>query len=212
MTNKPFMPEKETDHLTKVYAKARVILEYGSGGSTHLAATMPGKYIMSVESDFDWTRDLRRDLAGAASSVILHHVDIGPTGPWGRPLNDERWRAFHRYPNSVWEQTWFRQPDVVLIDGRFRTACLAAVMLRTTRPVTVLFDDYGVRDRYRLVEKIIKPSRSIGRMAEFQVQPNAVSQSEIGFVVEQFFQMTVHGEGEAAYRIAGPDPLPSSKN
>ncbi|MET4132433.1 hypothetical protein ABIE62_001568 [Porphyrobacter sp. MBR-155] len=201
MTNKPFMPEAETAHLTQVYADARVILEYGSGGSTRVAAAMPGKFIMSVESDLDWTRGLRRDLAGAASPVILHHVDIGPTGPWGRPLSDDKWRAYHRYPNTVWDQTWFRQPDVVLIDGRFRTACLAAVMLRTSRPVKVLFDDYGVREKYRLVEKVIKPSQTIGRMAEFTVLPGATSQADLGFLIEQFFEMTVHGEGEAAYRL-----------
>jgi len=195
------MPDAEVAHLKQAYADARVILEYGSGGSTRLAAGMPGKFVMSVESDPDWMRKLRRDLATAASPVILQHVDIGPVGAWGRPLTDAGWRTYHRYPNSVWEQPWFKQPDVVLIDGRFRTACLAAVILQTRRPVRVLFDDYGVRDRYRLVERIIEPQAMYGRMAEFLVMPGAYTKADIGFLVEQYFQMTIHGEGEVAYRL-----------
>lgn len=200
--DKPSMPDDESAYLTEVYEDAHVILEYGSGGSTRVAAHMPDKFIMSVESDLDWARQLRRDLASAASPVILQHIDIGEVGLWGRPLTDQSWRGYHKYSNFVWDQPWFRQPDVVLIDGRFRTACLAAVILRTTRPVKVLFDDYGVRERYQLIERLIKPDKMIGRMAEFSVKPGAYSPSDIGFLIEQFFWMTVHGEGEEAYRLA----------
>ena len=162
---------------------------------------MPDKLVMSVESDLEWTRSLRRELADAQSTAILQHVDIGETGPWGRPLNAANWRNFHRYPNSVWDEPWFRQPDVVLIDGRFRTACLATVILRTKKSVRVMFDDYGVRDKYRLVERVIKPWQMIGRMAEFRVKPDNYSPDDIGFLIEQYFQGTIHGEGEKAYRV-----------
>lgn len=195
------MPEAEVEHLKRAYADARIILEYGSGGSTRVAADMPGKFVMSVESDLDWMRKLRRDLVTAASPVILQHVDIGPVGPWGRPLSHAHWRTYHRYPNSVWEQPWFRQPDTVLIDGRFRNACFAAVILHAKRPVKVLFDDYGLRERYRLVERIIQPHSISGRLAEFLVAPGAYTRDDIGFLVEQYFQITVHGEGEESYRL-----------
>lgn len=201
MSSAPYMPEAETAFLRMLYRKARVILEYGAGGSTHLAAQMPDKLVMSVESDLEWTRSLRGELADAQSTAILQHVDIGETGPWGRPLNAANWRNFHRYPNSVWEEPWFRQPDVVLIDGRFRTACLATVILRTKKSVRVMFDDYGVRDKYRLVERVIKPWQMIGRMAEFRVKPDNYSPDDIGFLIEQYFQGTIHGEGEKAYRV-----------
>lgn len=201
MSEQPYMPEREVDFLKMVYGKSKVILEYGSGGSTRIAADMPDKLIMSVESDLDWTRSLRHDLMNAKSPVILQHVDIGETGPWGRPLDDRSWRNYHRYPNSVWDEPWFRQPDVVFIDGRFRTACLATVILRTRKSVRVMFDDYGARDRYQLIERIIKPYQMIGRMAEFRVKPDNYSPDDIGFLIEQYFQMTVHGEGEKAYRV-----------
>lgn len=202
----PFMPEAEVEHLTHAYAEAKVILEYGSGGSTKVAARMPGKYIMSVESDRAWARELRQTLAGPdiLSRSVIHHVDIGVTGPWGRPLNDREWRDFHHYPNSVWDQPWFRHPDVVLIDGRFRTACLAAVLLRAERPVQVLFDDYGVRPLYHQLEKIIKPARMVGRMAEFHIKPNLTRQRDMGLLIWQFFQVSLHGMLEKDYQVSHP--------
>ncbi|WP_374408325.1 heparinase II/III family protein [Pelagerythrobacter sp.] len=181
----PRMQEDEVTYVTCNYQNADVILEYGSGGSTRVAAHMHGKLVMSVESDLDRARQLRRDLAGAASPVILQHVDIGEVAPSGRPLTDRSWRNSHGYANSVWDQPWFRQPDIVLINGRFRTACLASVILRTNRPVKVLFDDYG--EHFQLIERAAKPVKTVGRMAEFLIKPGAYSQQEVGLLIEQFF-------------------------
>lgn len=198
----PYMPEDEAAHLTRVYSEASVILEYGSGGSTELGSRMPGKYIMSVESDRDWARSLRQRLCGPdiLSPVVVHHVDIGRTGPWGRPRDDRAWRRFHAYPNEVWEQKWFRHPDVVLIDGRFRTACFATILLRVERPVRVLFDDYGVRPLYHQVEEFVRPAAMFGRMAEFRVEPGRVDPRKIGLLISQFFQGSIQGMTEADYQ------------
>lgn len=202
----PFMPRAEIEYLSQKYAEASVILEYGSGGSTEIAVRMPGKYIMSVESDIAWARQLRQKLSASSllSQPVIYHADIGPTGPWGRPLNDSAWRKFHLYPNSVWDQNWFRHPDVVLIDGRFRTACLATVLLRAKRPVRVLFDDYGVRPLYHQIEEVIKPVRMIGRMAEFQIEPGLAQQKDVGLLLQQFFWVSLHGMSELEYQVLPP--------
>lgn len=203
MTEKhePFMPEAESKYLRDAYQEARVILEYGSGGSTRMAASMPGKYIMSVESDRDWARELRHELIGSRSPVTILHVDVGKTGPWGRPLDETAWRRFHAYPNLVWDQKWFRHPDVVLIDGRFRTACFSTIFLRAERPVRVLFDDYGVRPLYHQVEQFLKPKAVVGRLAEFWVEPGQVKPKMISTIIAQFFKGSVHGTVEKDYQI-----------
>lgn len=197
------MPDAEVAHLKRVYSDATVILEYGSGGSTELAARMPGKYIMSVESDRDWARNLREKLCSPEilSPVVVHHADIGRTGPWGRPLDTEAWRSFPDYPNGVWDQTWFRHPDVVLIDGRFRTACFATVLLRAEKPVRVLFDDYGVRPLYHQIEEFLRPRKMIGRMAEFRVEPRHINSRKTGLLIRQFFQGSLHGTNETYYQV-----------
>lgn len=197
------MPAAEVAHLTQVYSEANVILEYGSGGSTELGARMPGKYIMSVESDRQWSRDLREKLnvSEVISPVVVHHTDVGETGPWGRPVDLQAWRRFPNYPNDVWDQTWFRHPDVVLIDGRFRTACFATVLMRAKKPVRVLFDDYTVRPLYHQIEEFVRPSAMIGRMADFLIEPAVLDQRKFGLLVRQYFLGSLHGVSEVYYQL-----------
>ncbi len=64
-------------------------------------------------------------------------------------------------------------PDVVLIDGRFRVACFLTVMLRATKPVTVLFDDYHKRPEYHWIEEFGAPVDRARRMARFEVTPRS---------------------------------------
>jgi hypothetical protein len=105
---------------------------------------------------------------------VVHHVDIGPTGKWGMPTRPRFHGRFHRYALSVWDRPDLGEPDLVLIDGRFRSACLVAVMLRAMRPTTVLFDDYEDRTHYRGVEKLARKEEIVGRMARFTVTPGAI--------------------------------------
>ncbi|WP_416463386.1 hypothetical protein [Sphingomonas sp. VDB2] len=167
------LPSMEAEFLRETYDKARVILEYGSGGSTVLGGSAAGKLIFSVETDRQWALSLQRrfDEADLPSPVIIYHVDIGETGAWGRAKDDSSWRKFYRYPTSIWTENFFRHPEVVLIDGRFRAACLVNACLRAKQPITVLFDDYADRKAYHAVEALLKPSDIIGRMAVFHIEP-----------------------------------------
>jgi protein O-GlcNAc transferase len=167
------LPLAERMLLTATYQTARVILEYGSGGSTVLAAQMPRTLTFSVESDQAWACELQRkfDQSDVPAPPILYPVDIGKTGRWGRPINDKKWQNFHRYALSIWIEPFFRHPDVVLIDGRLRPACFVATCLHIRKPVTVLFDDYVDRPSYHIVENLVKPVEMVGRMARFVIQP-----------------------------------------
>jgi len=167
------LPADEAAWVREAYAGAGAILEYGSGGSTVLAAGMPGKTVFSVESDRRWAARMEAwfEAHPPAARVIVHHADVGPTRKWGMPTSQEHWRTFHRYPLAVWDLPDFVHPDVVLIDGRFRAACLLAVLYRASRPVTVLFDDYGNRRGYHRVESFVKPMEVRGRMARFEIEP-----------------------------------------
>ena len=54
------LPPQEAEALKEAYAGADTILEYGSGGSTVVAAERPGTLVTSVESDRGWARMMRR--------------------------------------------------------------------------------------------------------------------------------------------------------
>ena len=170
------------------YSAARVILEYGSGGSTVMAAEMPGKTIFSVESGADWARNMAAylDTVRPSSPVSLHHVDIGPTGQWGVPTTTSAFRDYHRYALSVWDREDFVHPDLILIDGRFRAACAFAALMRCERPVRVLMDDYTNRPAYHIVERVIPKVETRGRMARFDVAPERLPRAHLTEIIGSF--------------------------
>lgn len=180
------LPVAETKLLIEEYSKAKTILEYGSGGSTLLAAADPHKTVISVESDLNWTQNLRNAILGECpetSSAFIHYVNIGPTKEWGYPVNDNAWQQYHKYPLDVWDQPFFKDPDIILIDGRFRLACFATAMLRVTKPTIILYDDYVDRPEYHVVESLIKPTRIAGRMAQFVIEPGKIDKSRLTEII-----------------------------
>lgn len=182
------LPQAEADWLRAAYAEAGTILEYGSGGSTVMAADMPGKTVFSVESDVEWLAGLARWFVQSPprSRVVLHHGDIGPTGKWGHPEGEAAWRRFHGYPVSVWDRADFIHPDVVLVDGRFRAACLLTVLFRITRPVSLYFDDYTDRPHYHRIEKFAKPRETRGRMVRFDLEPTVIPAKDLAMILETY--------------------------
>lgn len=181
-------PPAEADLVRRAYAQAGAILEYGSGGSTALAAGMPGKTVLSVESDPAWACMIEAHVATIqrADRVVLRHVDIGPVRRWGAPSSRAHAPFFHLYPLAIWSDPEFRHPDVVLIDGRFRPACFAAVAMKIERKVTVLFDDYRNRPHYAGVERLARPVELVGRMARFELEPGPVQKAHLDWILASF--------------------------
>jgi hypothetical protein len=184
------LPPEEAQALTSAYASARVILEYGTGGSTVLGAEMAGKTLFGVESDAAWLADLRAYFAAhpPRAKLHLHHGDIGPTKAWGHPLDEDDFRQWPDYPTSIWGACDFCPPDLVFIDGRFRVACFLTTLFCTTQPVRVLLDDYLDRDAYHAVEKFAKPTAYFGRMAQFDLTPTPIPPQRLGWIVQRFLQ------------------------
>lgn len=184
------MPAPVAAHVALCYGVADVILEYGSGGSTVLAAELPDKVIFTVESDAAWLADVQGwfDANPTPSRPLLHHADIGPTKAWGAPKSESSFRLWPGYPNSVWDRPDFQAPDVVLIDGRFRLACLLTTMLRITRPTVALVDDYLKRPTYHTVETLVAPTRMVGRMAQFDLQPQMVPMDRLSWLIDAYLR------------------------
>lgn len=164
------------------YAAAGAILEYGSGGSTALAAER-GVPCLSVENDRRWARSVRHwiDAACPGHRVTLRTVYIGPVRKWGRPSQTQaplwRWR-YPAYPRTPWRPLPV-SPDVILIDGRFRPACFLTALARIDRPATILWDDYLSRPDYRVVERHLAPARMVDRMAVFEAEPGRLGPDDL---------------------------------
>ncbi len=188
------MPPAEAELVRETYRTATTILEYGSGGSTVFAAGQDGKFVMSVESDQHWCKSLDDSIREAKLPATVHMVnaDVGPTGAWGMPLNERAFRRFPGYALDIWDAPFFRQPDVVLVDGRARPACFLATLFRTAAPVTVLFDDYTSRPAYaEIVEKFAIPRQTVGRMAVFDVAPILIDPAKLALIVATLCNMEI---------------------
>ncbi|MEM9783201.1 MAG: hypothetical protein AAF899_12075 [Pseudomonadota bacterium] len=165
----------EGELVEREYRAASRILEYGSGGSTVLAARLGGKALLSVESDPDWASNMQALLEREHrdEDVRVTHVDIGPTREWGIPADHRRTRylQYLRYSHLAWWQRPIGEPDLVLVDGRFRLACFLATLWHIRRPTRLLFDDYVRSVDYTRAEAYCTPTEVAGRMAVFDLHP-----------------------------------------
>lgn len=170
----PHMDDDGRALLERRLGEAQCLLEYGTGGSSMTAARLKVGTIISVESDADFLAATGAAVRATAthSAFIGHHADIGPTREWGNPSDRSKVHLWPRYCSAIWTRIakeHLPQPDVVLIDGRFRVACLLATALMGRPGTRILFDDYYDRPAYHRVEAWVVPIGRAGRMAEFIV-------------------------------------------
>jgi hypothetical protein len=177
MQNRPELtfPDEVAALVRSEYEKAGAVLEYGSGGSTVLAAETPGLKCFSVESDNAWATGLQKwlDEHIEGHGAQVHYANIGATRDWGWPAKVQKTMIprYLGYRRSVWQRPDFVQPDVILIDGRFRVGCFLTSISRIQKDTVILFDDYVNRSQYHVVEEFFAPTLTVGRMARFAVSP-----------------------------------------
>jgi hypothetical protein len=168
------MEPSEVQELARHLVRARVYLEFGSGGSTLVALNAGVQQCYSVDSDAQWIEQLRLDpeiqRAEREGRLTFHVADVGPVGAWGFPTgaSNGTWR---NYALGVWSVVR-RSPDLVLIDGRFRTACGAAALLRCPVGTTFMIHDYDVgepkRANYLLLANLAEMITVVGSLAVFR--------------------------------------------
>lgn len=188
----PFGLEANELFLSKL-ASAEQYLEYGAGSST-LAAVRTGCSTVTVESDPAFLRAIERRCGAlvaseSSDSVRFLRGDIGPTGPWGKPIfpsitRAKRWRNYALAPWSELGSDF--RADVVLVDGRFRVAsALAVVRNQPDVDWTILVDDFVGRAEYAPITDFARFVGTSGRMAEFRPMAG-VRTDEVDSVLRHF--------------------------
>lgn len=177
----PSVPHMETEGrelLATQLAQAKIFLEYGSGGSSVMAASTGVKRIYSVDSDRGFLDAVAAKIKATTDApdgkYIPIYVDIGPTKEWGMPIDRSKAAQWPDYFNAPWARLAEDKegPDLILIDGRFRVACFLASLLHAQEGCVILFDDYMDRPHYHAVEEFLKRSGNAGRMGRFVVPKN----------------------------------------
>ncbi|WP_170323288.1 hypothetical protein, partial [Bradyrhizobium sp. STM 3809] len=169
----PVFDEGGLKCFTTAIRSSRIYLEYGSGGSTVMAAKYVSR-LVSVEPDPVFARAVRKALPETAANISILTPDIGMTRDWGYPVFDvptpariNRWKRLPQAPWHVLQDT----PDLILVDGRFRVACALESLIRIDSTTTLLVDDYEGRD-YRAIELFGHLVEMHGCMAEFRKRPD----------------------------------------
>jgi precorrin-6B methylase 2 len=122
------------------------VLEYGSGASTIWLARRAGS-VISIEHDAAWYSVVSKRLAPFANAkvkLIEADAEIVP----GYLSEKKGWlgRSFNRYASAIDAESG--EFDLIVIDGRARTACLEHAVKKLAPDGMILFDNSG-RSRYR---------------------------------------------------------------
>lgn len=141
----------ETMQIELQLAGRASLLQFGCGNST-LVAARQAQTIVSVDSDAGWLAEVGANLARASVDFTPFHADIGPTGDHGYPAGDSRTRDWARYHVDVWRRL-SGSPDAVLIDGRFRVACLLQALVHCKPDCMLLFHGFNDHPGYQPVLK-----------------------------------------------------------
>jgi len=182
---------KVSEYIKNIYSESKVIIEYGSGGSTLLAAKL-NKFVIAVESSSEWLIELigaykESDLPG---NIIPLWANIGKTGNWGYPIDQTEWQKWSNYSIIPWKYCSEHGiiPDVVLIDGRFRVACFISTCIFIKKRTLILFDDFVNRKKYHSVMEIAAPKQIIeDRMAVFWMEPGKINSQFLINKINEFF-------------------------
>jgi hypothetical protein len=171
--SEPMMSASAIEFLRDRLSASRCYLEYGGGGSTRMAARIGVPRIFSVESDAGFARAVEDAVSEdrSTSSITIMTPPLGETGPWGYPINNDGFKLWPSYPLSIWNviRAEGAEPDLIVVDGRFRVACFLASLMWSKPGTTLIFDDYtGRRRKYGVVERYVRPVASFEMTTVFQ--------------------------------------------
>jgi hypothetical protein len=189
--DRPHFDERSTPLFMSLLENSNFYLEYGSGGSTVVAALLKKPFI-SVDTDRLFSRAVARKIGALSWNQRLIYVGIGLTGQWGVPLpnkhpSSRRVKKWKLYAETPWRFVSNDQsPDLVLVDGRFRVASALTSLanLASLPHAKVLVDDYKDRPHYHVLESHAKMVGIAGRMAIFQ--PRLQESQKLYELIDQY--------------------------
>ena len=157
ITNKPLLHEKAIDYWEPSVTNSVHYLEYGMGGSTIRASEVCRGEVTTVETSPKFYNKIRHLID---DNVNVHCMDweCKALGYPKQELNETDIKDYVYRPFNT-----NIKYDVVLVDGRFRMACLMGVFNESQSKIIMLDDSY--RKAYKPLLEIIPPTKRLGNMA-----------------------------------------------
>jgi hypothetical protein len=153
------MTAEEQAFISRFFRSAKSYVEFGCGGSTLLASKLMTGVVTAMDSSKEWIEKVRAECQKSPDQVQprLINVDIGPTGDWGRPIDESTIDRWPQYSGIVWDYEGTQDADLYLVDGRFRVACFIETLMHCKPDAVILIHDYAPRLEYHIVEEFARP-------------------------------------------------------
>lgn len=152
------MSPVEVSYFERKIKQSSIYFEFGAGGSTKLACyANKNMTIFSVDSNLDFLLQIMHNDSCVRDrysdgQLFMYIADIGEVREWGYPIYNHS-KAFEEYSMSI-IKGYSANPsdiDLVLVDGRFRVACVLQTLLVTSRDTLILVHDFFNRPEYFIV-------------------------------------------------------------
>jgi len=164
-------------------------LEFGAGDSTLYAAGASS--IIRIDSVDSSRAHIDKNLkshpiisdAISKKKLAFHVIDIGETGGWGYPVNDDKKHLWPNYSLSVFSRE--SRHDLVFIDGRFRIACALNAVINTPPSCKIIMHDFWNRPYYNVVLKYLNVTHQVDTMGIFS-KKEKVDRAEIQKMILEY--------------------------
>jgi predicted O-methyltransferase YrrM len=143
---KAWMDDKEKLLITKHFSPDKVMLEWGSGGSTIEFSPKLKKYY-SIEHNKEWYENVSNEISSLNYSNVNYNFI-----PQNIQSVDDRQSEYNQFKDYIDIVDKFDTKfDIVLIDGRARRLCAKKIIPYLNPGAIVIIHDWCVRDVYHCV-------------------------------------------------------------
>ena len=185
----PHMIPAEVALLSTFVPKDGTCLEFGSGGSTQFFLEKGIGKLYSVDSDRAWLEKL---FENPAVRIFHKHgrwvplyADIGHTEDWGAPAIHVPSIIWLNYHQHIWSHIHENAFDLILVDGRFRVACLLQCLLRcSNEKAVILMHDFWNRPHYHEVLDFLDVLEKADSLGVFKPKKN-LDWQKLGILLQE---------------------------
>lgn len=177
-STEPWMTDGEKKLFYESLQDTRVLLEFGSGGSTIYALKNRIK-VFSIESSRWFMMVMKKSTiikdAQKNNDLYYYYANIGTTGEWGYPLSKHvngkiYWhdpiKNIPSYLSSYMYKNWDKI-DTVFIDGRYRVSCALNILINFPNIKKIIIHDYISRKEYHILEQFFHREATSGTLVIF---------------------------------------------
>ena len=165
------MSQAELGVLHEYIGRSKSYLEFGSGESTKYAVSVPSlTTINSVESSSEFLQNHFMQTPEIQQAVnqgrlTFHTFDFGEMGKWGHLKSRKKKHLWPNFALAVFSQP--QNPDLVLIDGRFRVASTLSTILNTPQDTKIMIHDFWNRPRYHILLNFLDVESQVDTLGVF---------------------------------------------